>query len=72
MAFVYLLIVLLIVNDVSISEYFTHPGDAFSTMFSSLLNITAVDVIILSSGLVGTVASGVVIKLLRKSGYQMF
>src|SRR5699024_1777999 len=72
MTFIYLIIVLLIVNKVPITEYFTKPGSSFSTVFSNLTNITPVDIVILASGLVGTIASGVVIKLLRKSGYQMF
>ncbi|HLR03675.1 MAG TPA: YuiB family protein [Virgibacillus sp.] len=72
MSFVYLVIVWFIVDKVSISEYFTHPGNAFRTGFSNLLNITPVDVVILGAGLLGTIVSGIVIKFLRKSGYQMF
>lgn len=72
MSFIYPIIVLLIVDNISTMEYFKNPGQAFSTAFSNLIKITPVDMIILSSGLAGTIVSGFVIKYLRKSGYQMF
>src|SRR5690625_802811 len=72
MSFVYPVIVLLIVDDLSKVEYIKRPGYAIGTAFSNLMQVTFVDIIILASGLVGTLVSGVVIKFLRKSGYQMF
>lgn len=72
MSFVYLIVVLLIVGDISVSKYFTTPGSAFQTAFHNLLGITPVDIVILASGLLGTIVSGIVVKILRKSGYQMF
>ncbi|MEN2768348.1 YuiB family protein [Ornithinibacillus xuwenensis] len=72
MAFIYPFIVLFIVDKISIGEYFSSPKKAFSTGFSELMSITGVDVVILSAGLIGTIASGFVIKFLRKNGYQMF
>lgn len=72
MAFIYPIIILMIVDGISTIEYFKSPGTAFSTAFSKLIDLTAVDIIILSTGFVGTIVSGIVIKFLRKSGYQMF
>lgn len=72
MAFIYPFIVLLIVGGISITEYFKSPVASFSLAFEKLLIITPVDMIILSSGLIGTIVCGFVIKFLRKSGYQMF
>src|SRR5699024_3440134 len=72
MSFVYPIIILLIVDDLSKVEYIKRPIYAITTAFSNLMNITLVDVIILASGFVGTIVSGIVIKFLRKSGYQMF
>src|SRR5690625_5655082 len=63
---------LLIMEDMYILSYFTNPIKAFYTVFIKLLHITPVDIIILSSGLAGTIVSGIVIKILRKNGYQMF
>lgn len=72
MTFVYPFIVLLIVGDSKLSHYFTQPIVAFSSTFSQLVHIQIYDVIILASGLLGAVVSGFVIKILRKTGYQMF
>lgn len=63
---------LLIMEDMSLLTYFTNPIKAFYTVFIKLLHITPVDIIILGSGLAGTIVSGFVIKILRKNGYQMF
>lgn len=72
MAVIYPFIVLIIVDDISTVEYFKSPGDAFSTAFSRLAEITFADIAILLAGFIGTIVSGFVIKYLRKSGYQMF
>lgn len=69
MAFLYPIIITLIIGDSKIGEYFTTPVEAFSSTYSSL---AVVDIIILLSGFIGTIVSGIVIKMLRKSGYQMF
>ncbi|HLR67870.1 YuiB family protein [Virgibacillus alimentarius] len=72
MTLIYPIIVLMIVDNISTIEYFKNPAASFSTAFSNLMNVTLVDIIILISGFVGTIISGIVIKILRKSGYQMF
>ncbi|WP_373896270.1 YuiB family protein [Virgibacillus natechei] len=72
MSFLYPIIVVMIVDNISTWEYFTNPGDAFSTALTRFTEITPVDVTILLSGFAGTIVSGIVIKILRKSGYQMF
>ncbi len=72
MAFIYPVIVLMIVDDMSSLEYFKDPGGSFSIAFSKLMDITAADISILGAGFLGTIVSGIVIRFLRKSGYQMF
>lgn len=72
MAFIYPFIVLMIVDDISTTTYFSQPGESFATAFSRLTEITIADMSILIAGFAGTIVSGFVIKLLRKSGYQMF
>lgn len=72
MAFVYPLIVILIISDHSFGQFFTSPKEAFIGVGDKVTTLKIVDVIILSSGLFGTIVSGIVIKILRRTGYQMF
>lgn len=72
MSFLYPIVVIMIVDDLPTTAYFTNPGSSFSTAYTKLMNITPVDIIVLSSGLAGTIIAGVVIKILRRNGYQMF
>lgn len=72
MAFIYPIIVILIVDNVGIMEYFTAPGAAFSKLGTDLMALQIVDILILSSGFIGAIVAGIVIKMLRVRGYQMF
>lgn len=72
MAIVYPIIVILIIDEVGIFEYVTKPGYAFGLLGDKIMALHTVDVLILSSGLVGAILSGIVSKILRKQGYQMF
>lgn len=72
MAFVYPVIIILIVGKPKLFDYIVTPKTAFTTTYNDFLAINYVDVIILSSGLAGTIVSALVIKYLRKTGYQMF
>nr|WP_251639168.1 YuiB family protein [Sporosarcina sp. NCCP-2716] len=72
MAVIYPIVVILIIDEVKAYEYITKPGHAFSLLGEKLMALHTVDVVILSSGMVGAIISGIVSKLLRKQGYQMF
>lgn len=72
MAIVYPIIVILIIDEVRIYEYITKPAYAFGLLGDKIAALHTVDVLILSSGLVGAILSGIVSKMLRKQGYQMF
>ncbi len=72
MAIIYPVIVILIIDEVKIYEYFTKPAYAFRMLGEKIMALHTVDIVILSSGLVGAIISGFVIKTLRKQGYQMF
>ncbi|SHG42571.1 YuiB family protein [Ornithinibacillus halophilus] len=72
MAFIYPIIVIIIIDGIATTDYFTSPGESFSLLGDKLISLTPVDITMLSSGLVGTIVSGIVVKYLRKSGYQMF
>lgn len=72
MSVIYPFFVLFIVDKISVIKYVTNPIYAFKTAFSELMLITPVDIIILTSGFVGTILAGVTVKVLRRMGYQMF
>lgn len=72
MTFLYPIVIILIISGNSLSDYFINTGESFSVIAETIKGITIDDYIILSGGLLGTIVSGIVIKMLRKSGYQMF
>ncbi|RKQ29590.1 YuiB family protein [Oceanobacillus halophilus] len=72
MAFLYPLIILLMIDTLSTWEYFTNPGQSFTTLGTKLASLTAFDIILFIFGFLGTIVAGYVMKLLRKSGYRMF
>ncbi|MDL4842534.1 YuiB family protein [Aquibacillus rhizosphaerae] len=72
MSFVYPIVVLLIVDDFPMSEYFTNPAWAFSSFWNKFVSLNGYDIVILLFGFLGTIVSGIVIQKLRKNGYQMF
>lgn len=72
MAFLYPIIIIMIIDGMPTTAYFKNPGEAFSKLGTEFLQLTAADITILVSGFVGTIVSGIVIRVLRKSGYQMF
>lgn len=72
MALIYPIIVILIVDDVAVLEYVTAPANSFQALGSSLMALQLVDMLILASGFAGAIIAGIVIKMLRVRGYQMF
>ncbi|WP_054703700.1 YuiB family protein [Bacillus sp. JCM 19041] len=72
MAIIYPVIVLLIVNQEKYSRFFQEPAEAFPVLFERVIGLHFADIIILVSGFMGAIASGIIMKLLRKAGYQMF
>ncbi len=72
MAIAYPIVVIFIIDEVKVYEYLTKPAYAFNLLGTKIMALQPVDIIILASGFVGTIIAGFVMKLLRKSGYQMF
>jgi hypothetical protein len=72
MAVIYPIVVILIIDEVKLYEYFTDSKHSFQLLGEKIMALHTVDVVILASGLVGALISGFVSKLLRKQGYQMF
>lgn len=68
----YPIVILLIISGNSLSDYFIKPVEAFGKVQEAFFTVAIEDLIVLSGGLIGTIASGIVIRILRKSGYQMF
>lgn len=72
MAIFYPIIVILIVDKNRIFQYFSEPSSAFSSLATNIGSLGGADIIILTSGFLGALLSGFVIRFLRKNGYQMF
>jgi hypothetical protein len=72
MAIIYPIVVILIVDNTGIFNYFVSPLASFATLGQDLIGLKLVDIIILLSGMTGAVLSGVVIRMLRERGYRMF
>lgn len=72
MAVVYPIVVILIVDKVRVFKYFTESAASFNALLNDFAALGGADLIILTSGFIGAILSGIVIKFLRKNGYQMF
>ncbi|WP_342598715.1 YuiB family protein [Psychrobacillus sp. FSL H8-0483] len=72
MAILYPIVVVFIIDEVGFFDYLTKPSSSFRALGDKIVSLHAADIIILSSGLIGAIAAGFVIKYLRKNGYQMF
>jgi purine-cytosine permease-like protein len=72
MAVLYPIVFILIVDDIKFIEYIQNPAASFSRLGDKISSLAAADMTILTSGFIGAVASGIVIRLLRAKGYRMF
>lgn len=72
MAVVYPVIVIFIIDNVGMFDYIFSPVSSFGALGERFTALQLVDILILSSGFVGAILSGVVIRMLRVRGYQMF
>lgn len=65
-------VLLLWIDKISVMDYVTSPSASLAHVKERIESLASADLIILSSGIVGAVVSGVVIQTLRKKGYRMF
>lgn len=72
MAIIYPIIGIRMIDKVKLSEYFTNSKEAFTQLEQRFASLQLADILILSSGMLGALLAGVVIKMLRNRGYQMF
>jgi hypothetical protein len=68
----YPIVVVLIVNDLNLSQYVASPLSSFAHLGLRFTELPLVDYVILFMGLVGALLSGVAIRMLRVRGYRMF
>lgn len=68
----YPLVVIVIVSESSFMDYLLQPVASIVALINRFGELLTVDYIILSSGLIGAILSGVVIQTLRNKGYKMF
>ncbi|WP_408007477.1 YuiB family protein [Pseudalkalibacillus sp. A8] len=72
MAVIYPIVVIMIVDDINLTEYITAPASSFPELTNSIVQLHFSDILVLLFGLLGAILSGVSIKMLRVRGYQMF
>ncbi|MEM1504472.1 YuiB family protein [Domibacillus sp. 8LH] len=72
MAFIYPLVTIAIVDNISTLDYLFQPGESFGILSGRMIGLQPVDIAILSCGFLGAIGSGFVMRLLRAKGYQMF
>lgn len=72
MAIFYPIVISIVVSKNKLSDYFVNTKEAFIEVYETMTSLGLADLAILGSGFLGTIVSGIVIKMLRKSGYQMF
>lgn len=72
MAVIYPIVVVFIIDEVSFLDYIFKPTMAWPALWDKILSLQLVDILILSGGFLGAIVAGIVMILLRKSGYRMF
>lgn len=72
MAIVYPIVVIFIIDEVSFLDYIFKPTSAWPALWDKILSLQVVDIAILSGGFAGAIVAGIVMIILRKSGYRMF
>ncbi|GLY09626.1 YuiB family protein [Pseudobacillus badius] len=72
MAVLYPLVTIAIVDGISTFDYIFHASESFSALGTKIVSLKLPDIVILASGFIGALTSGVTMKFLRQKGYQMF
>jgi len=72
MSFLYPIVAILIIDGISTFDYVTNAGESFQILGETFAALQFADYLIMGAGFVGTIASGITIRILRKSGYRMF
>src|SRR5690606_41634928 len=62
MAFLYPIVISIIVSNIKLRDYFIHTKEAFTEVYETMTSLAAVDLTILCLGYVGMIVSGIDIK----------
>lgn len=65
-------VLLLWIDKISVMDYVTSPSASLAHVKERIESLASADLIILSSGIVGAIVSGVVIQTLRKKDIECF
>lgn len=71
-AICYPIIVIIMIDNVSTWSYVSKSAETFHLLGDRLASLTPTDILVLVMGLIGAIVSGIVIKMLRSRGYDMF
>ncbi|KKB34997.1 YuiB family protein [Bacillus thermotolerans] len=72
MAFIYPLVTIAIVDGISTFDYIFNAGESFHALGTKMTSLKLADIIILTSGFLGAIVSGITMRILRQKGYRMF
>lgn len=72
MAFIYPIIVMFIIDEVSWLDYIFKPTSAWPALVDKATSLQVVDGVILLGGFAGAIVSGITMRVLRAAGYRMF
>lgn len=72
MSVLYPIVALLIIDGIPMMDYITNTSESFQILGDKIMALAFADYVIMGAGFLGTIVSGIVIKILRKSGYRMF
>lgn len=72
MSIIFPIVAILIIDGISTFDYLTNPGESFQILWDTITSLQVADYVIIGAGFAGTIVSGITIRILRKSGYQMF
>ena len=72
MSFIFTIVVIFNIDHVLLLRFVKEPEIAFPALGAKVTGLKIWDILILLAGFLGTIISGISIKMLRKNGYQMF
>ncbi|GGN48515.1 MULTISPECIES: YuiB family protein [Oceanobacillus] len=72
MSILYPIVAIMIIDGISTFDYFTNTAESFKLLGDTLAALKIADYVIMGAGFLGTIVSGFTIRILRRSGYQMF
>lgn len=72
MSILYPIVAIMIIDGIPAYDYFTNTSESFKLLGDTLAALKVADHVIMGAGLLGTIVSGITIRILRRNGYRMF